>query len=433
MPPAGGDAVHSKNGGRARKVIIAVVAVLVVVAAGLAITHGKKPAAVDQAAAGTLTVSTAKAETGYLSNDTVVSGKLEAVQSSEVVAKMPGKVAAVFVDVGSTVQAGQPLVQLDNKDLQDRVSQAQSGVSQAQAAVDQAQAGVQAAQAGAGTAQAALATARANYAVAQANYQRGQQLLAAGAIPQADFERLYELPYEKAKQDVENSAPSGVASNQAQQAQAQAGLKTAQAGLQAAQAALALAQQALHDSVITAPFSGVITARLVDPGEMANGAVVSMVNLDKVVVKATVGEDVINQLKQGEKVQVKISAASGQPFTGVLTNISPAADPVTKAYPVKIEIDNANHILKPGMFAEVDLPRDRQKSLLVPRDAVVKDGDKSYVWVLKDGVVNRREVKTGDSDGTNIVITSGLTAGEDVVTAGQETLQDGARVTVKNG
>jgi len=424
---AGKKAVHKLNGGRTRNIIIAVIAVLVVLGAGLAVI-GKKTAA----GSGPLTVTTARAQLGYLNNATIISGKLDAVQTASIVPKIPGRVASVYVDVGSAVQAGQVLVALDNQDLKDRVDQARAGVAQAEAAVAQAQAGVQAAQAGTGAAQAALATARANYEVAKANYQRGQQLLAAGAIPQAVFETQYELPYKQAEQAYENSAPSQVAGTQAQQAQAAAGLKTAQAGLAAAQAALALAQQTYEDSFIRAPFSGVVTGRNINPGEMAaTMPVITMVNLDQLVLKGYVGEDVINRLQQGEKVSVSVDAVSGRTFTGVITNISPAADPVTKDYLIKIEIDNSNHLLKPGMFATVQLSRNRKKSLLVPRTAVVKDGDASYVWVLKDGVVERREVKLGDSDGTSTIITAGLSAGDDVVTAGQETLHDGARVSVQ--
>lgn len=396
-----------------------------------------------------ISVNTSKARMGFLNDVTVISGKLEALESSNIVAKAPGKVAFVHVDIGDYVKAGQVLVTEDNKDLADRVSQAEAavaqaeaGVSGAQAGLKQAEAGIKQSEAGVLAAEAGLATAEANFAVAKANYQRGQELLAGGAIPQAVFEGEYDLKYKQAKEQVEKGAPAqlDLARAQLSQAktrynQAQASLAQAQAGLKQAKASLALARSAYNDSFIKAPFSGVVTARNVNPGEMAspNLPIISIVNLDKVVVKAFVGEEHINEIKKGEQVKVKIKAISSQSFTGLITNIAPAADLVTKAFPVKIQIDNPKHLLKPGMFAEVELNQEQEESLLVPREAVVKDKqNKDVVWVVKKGVAKQRQVITGKSDNNSIIITSGLIEGEEIVIAGQESLRDGVRVNIYN-
>jgi len=298
----------------------------------------------------------------------------------------------VHVDVGSAVRAGQVLVTLENTDLAARLEQAKAGVA---------------------AAESALAVAQTAYAVAEANYQRGKQLLEQGAIPRAVFEAEYELKYKQAKEQVERALPAQLAQ---------------------ARASLTLAESAYDDSFIRAPISGLVTARNVNPGEMASSTapVISLANLDKVEVKATVGENLVNHLKQGQKVQVKISAVSDKPFTGVVTNIAPAANPVSKGFPVKIQIDNPKHLLKPGMFAEVQLGPPPGEALLVPREAVSKAEDKNVVWVVKDGQAQKKEVQVGESDGRQIVITAGLTEGEEVVVAGQENLQEGVMVNVRN-
>ncbi|MEW6425590.1 MAG: efflux RND transporter periplasmic adaptor subunit [Bacillota bacterium] len=348
------------------------------------------PAGAQDGRESAVPVKTAKAKLGTLEAASVVSGKLEAGESANVVAKMPGKVAAVHVDVGSAVRAGQVLVTLDNTDLAARLEQAKAGVA---------------------AAESALAVAQTAYTVAEANYQRGKQLLEQGAIPRAVFEAEYELKYIQAKEQVERALP-------AQLAQARANL--------------ALAESAYNDSFVRAPISGLVTARNVNPGEMAStmAPVISLANLDKVEVKATVGENLVNQLKPGQKVQVKISAVAGQPFAGVITSIAPAADPVSKGFPLKIQIDNSNHVLKPGMFAEVQLTPPQKEALLVPREAVIKAEDKDVVWVVKEGRAQKKEVQIGESDGRRIIITAGLTEGEEVVVAGQENLQEGAKVEV---
>jgi cobalt-zinc-cadmium efflux system membrane fusion protein len=366
-------------------------------------------AAKKQPAAGPVTekavpVRTAKAERGTLENAPVVSGKLEPWQSANIVAKVPGKVAAVHVDVGSAVRAGDVLVTLENTDLAARVEQARAGVAAAESAL--------------ANASSALAAAEAAFQVAEANFQRGKQLLEQGAIPPAVFEAEYELKYKQAQEQL----------NQAKE-QAEHGLP---AQLAQARANLVLAETAYNDSLIRAPISGVVTARNINPGEMASSAapVISLANLEKVLVKAPVAESLVNRLKEGQKVRVKVRAAGEQPFEGVITSIAPSADPVSKAFPVKVQLENPRQVLKPGMFAEVQFTAGQQEALLVPREAVVGDGEKSFVWVVKDGRATKKEVKTGDSDGARIAVTEGIAEGEEVVVAGQENLQEGAAVNV---
>jgi Multidrug resistance efflux pump len=335
-------------------------ALVVILAAGAAGCRMREATPEGQTASPA--VSTPGAETETPAGGAVVSGKLEAWQCANIVPKVPGKVARVHVDVGSRVSAGQVLVTLENKDLADRVAQAEAGVKQAEAGVKQATAVLEQLQAGLKSAQAALENAVESYRVAEANYRRAKELLAAGAIPQAVFEGQYELPYKQAKQTAEVSAPAQVELVQAQLAGARAALENAQAVLKNAQAQQALARSAYEDSFIRAPFGGVVTARNINPGEMASTTpVISLADLDKVVVKAAVGEKFINQLKIGQKVRVKISAVRPEFFTGTVTHIGPAADPATKAFPVKVEIANPDHVLKPGMFAEVYLTAAGQK------------------------------------------------------------------------
>lgn len=365
-------------------------------------------------------VETVLVKKGSLTNQFIFPGKVEALQSANIVAKVPGKVAAVQVDLGSKVAAGQVLVTLENNDLADRMQQAQAGIEQAQAASKLAQAALQAAEAG-------LAITQANFEVAEANYKRGQELLAAGAIPEAVFQVEYELRYKQAKEQVEKASP-------AQQKTAQAQVEQAQAGLKSAQASLSLARTAYEDSFIRAPFSGVVTARNINPGELASsaGPIVTLANLDKVVVKVNIGEELINKLVVGEKVPVKIKAVSKDSFPGEVVNVAASADPQVKTYPVKLHLDNPAHLIKPGMFAEVNLDLEQLESLLLPLEAVIKDRqDRDIVWVVEDGIVKSRLVKTGDSDAKQVVIQSGLVGNEEVVIAGAEGLKEGQKVMVK--
>ncbi|TYO96583.1 efflux RND transporter periplasmic adaptor subunit [Desulfallas thermosapovorans] len=350
-------------------------------------------------------VQTAAVERGVINDTIVVTGKLEAIATSNVVPSGPGgKVLAVNVEVGSQVSKGQTLITLENPSeasLAAAIHQAEQGVAQAQSNLE---------------------IARINFEQAAANYERGKQLYDAGAIPQAGqagFETVYEIPYKQAKVNYEQVAPAALASAEA-----------------AVAAARERYQEQQNNSLIKSPISGVVTAVNVNPGELASPAaqapVVTVVNLSKVEVKTNVTESQINKIKQGQEVPVLISAVSAEPFTGVITNIALAADPATKAYPIKVQIDNAQHVLKPGMFAEVQIDNPLQETLLVPREAVVKSGDTDVVWLVNGDRVTTREVTVGASDGQKIQVLEGLEVGEQVVVSGQNVLKDNAKVEIKS-
>ncbi|SFH06656.1 membrane fusion protein, cobalt-zinc-cadmium efflux system [Desulfotomaculum arcticum] len=341
-------------------------------------------------------VQTAAAAKGMLADTTVVSGKLEALESSDVVAGgQGGKVYSVNVSLGDKVSKGQVLVTLENETQAAAVRQAEGGVAQNEAALE---------------------VAKINYEQAKANYERGKELYDSDVIAQAGqtgFETTYEIPYKQAKVDLEQTKPAALA---------------------AARAALASAQQQYDNCFIKSPINGVVTAVNVDPGELASPSaspVVSLVNLSKVVVKSTVTENQINTIKQGQKVPVLVSAVSADPITGVISNIALAADPASKAYPIKVQINNSDLKLKPGMFAEVQLTGEKQKTLVVPREAVVKIDGRDNVWVINDNKAASRPVTVGSSDGKSIEIKDGLKEGEQVVISGQDSLQDNAEVEVK--
>ncbi len=370
-------------------------------------------------------MATAVVEYGRLTGTTAVSGKLEAVASANVVPKMAGKAASVTVDVGSTVRAGELLVSLDAPELAAAVELAEAGLSKAKNAdlpslQSQTEAGVV-------NARAALESARINFTNAETDYRRMKELFNAGVIPQQQLEQaekgfnLAKTAYETAQNNLQTAENNANIVNK----------NTVPETIRLFEAQLNQARVAFANSKITAPISGVVTARNINPGEMASPTqpVLTIVNLDKLVVQASVSEDQINNLKTGQKVQVKVGAVSEEPFQGAVTNIALAASPVTKAYLVKIQVPNPQHVLKPGMFAEVELPGKVREGVFVPRQALSKNNE---VWVVSQGVARKKEVTVGESDGEKVIINTGLTVGEEVITSGQEYLTDGVGVDVKN-
>ena len=336
-------------------------------------------------------VAVAEVEKGPLSRGDILTGKVSAKAEVNLVTKMPGKVAAVMVDVGDRVQAGQTLLRLESTELQAQLSQAEAGVTAAESALLQAE----------------LA-----YKQAEADYKRMKFLHDQGAIPDADFEKV-EMNYELARDRAERQAP---------------------AGLKQAKGQLEFVQANVNNTILTSPISGIVAARNVNAGELAGQTmpVLTIMNFDSVVVGTNASEQQVNKIKAGQEVTVRISAVSSEPLTGKVTSVSPAADPRARTYPVKVEVPNPEHLIKPGMFAEVDLSVAGDEVILVPRDAVVHRSGTSAVFVLTDDEtsVQFRQVVTGGSDGKNIAVLEGLQEGEKVVISGQESLESGAKVQV---
>lgn len=358
---------------------------------------GQKPEETEQQES-VVPVEIAAVEKGSLAETVVVTGKLEALDTADVApGGQGGKVQSVNVKVGDKVAKGQTLITLENITLAAAVRQAEQGVAQANSA---------------------LALSGIAYQQAAANYERGKQLYESGAVPAAGpsgFESAYETPYKQAKIDYEEIKPAALAT---------------------ARAALDMARENYNNAFVKSPINGVITAVNVNPGELASPSsqtpAVTVVSLNKVVVKATVTEEQINKLRQGQEVPVLVGAVSAEPLKGIIANIALAADPNSKAYPIKVQLDNPEQLLKPGMFAEVHLKNQQQETLLAPMGAVVKTSGARTVWVVKDGTAASREVAAGDSDGEKIQILEGLQEGEQVVVSGQNLLRENAKVEIKN-
>lgn len=303
----------------------------------------------------------APAPAGEEASGYVLAGKLEAAQVCDLVAKVPGRVAEVRVDVGSVVEKGQVLLVLEGRELAERVKQAEAGVAQAEAALAAAKAAAQALDAALEAAKGNLAVAQANYEVAAANYERGKQLYEAGAISEAVFQAEYTLRYKQAREQAEVVGPAQVRQLQEQRRQAENALEQARAGLKTAQANLALARLAYEDTLIKSPIRGVVTARNVDPGEVAGSAVpvLTVADTTTLYVRAAAPPEKLGLLREGMRVKVRVPAVGGEAREGEVVSLAPAADPGSKAYAVKVRLA-ATPGLKPGMYAEVLLPQPKK-------------------------------------------------------------------------
>ena len=230
----------------------------------------------------------------------------------------------------------------------------------------------------------------------------------------------------------------------AAQAVAQATIDADTANLQNLQAQVAQVQAQIDEKIIKAPFAGQLGVRQIDLGQyLAAGTnIVTLQALDPIYVDFTVPQQALDQLHLKEKVSVKVDAYPDQVFTGDLSAINPKIDPQTRNIQARATVRNADHKLKPGMYATISISSGSPQSYItVPQTAINYAPYGNTVYVVtddKDGSgkpvqkVDQAFVTTGPTRGDQIAVLKGLKEGQVIVTAGQMKLHKGALITVNN-
>jgi membrane fusion protein, multidrug efflux system len=213
----------------------------------------------------------------------------------------------------------------------------------------------------------------------------------------------------------------------------QVALEQATAQLAAAEASVALARARLEKATIVAPFEGVVGLRSVGVGDyVAVGQnLITLTDIDPIKVDFRVPEIFLGQVKDGQKVEIRVDAIPGRTFDGQIYAIDPVVDVNGRAIRLRAQVPNPELVLKPGLFARVKIVTDaREEALLVPEVAVMPEGTGKAVYVVEGGNARLTKVEIGKRLAGKVEITEGLTAGAQVVVAGQMRLRDGAPVDV---
>lgn len=250
---------------------------------------------------------------------------------------------------------------------------------------------------------AQVAQAKAEMSIAEANHKRNQELVAQNFI---------------SKRTVDESG----------------------AALDVARAKLELAMATQQRLKIFAPFDGVTGLKQVSVGDyLKDGAdIVNIEDIDAVLVDFRLPERFQSKIRTGQKAQLNVDALPGRPFTAMVQAVDPLIDANGRSVGIRGCIDNRQRQLRPGMFVRVNTVfAVREQALLVPEEAIVPQGGRSFVVKLVPGekpetlVSQRVAVKTGLRQPGKVEITEGLEAGDTVVTAGHQRLQkDGTPVRV---
>lgn len=205
--------------------------------------------------------------------------------------------------------------------------------------------------------------------------------------------------------------------------------------LQGAKAQQKLQGKNLSDTKLFAPLGGILLQKLAEPGEIvATGTPILVVSdISKVKVNAYIPENQLSQIKIGQEASVYIGALD-ETFTGKVAEVGGIADAVTRAFTIKIEVQNPKLVIRPGMIAEISLPSSKEiKTISVPATAILRTPDgQSFVFIVdkEKGQSFQRNVSLGSINADRIEIISGVSAGEILITGGQQKLTNGTKVSI---
>jgi RND family efflux transporter MFP subunit len=389
-----------RKGGKTGKrigLVLLVLALLAGIAAAAAYAFRNTKPAVDVATA-------AKAEAGGRQALLNASGYVTPRRRATIAAKITGRVTSVHFDEGTHVREGQLLATLDDSDVERALESAKADRD---------------------TSQAAIADYEVQLKNAQTELGRAQKLQAAGVETQQALD----------------TATMAVDSLKAK-------IALAKQQVVGAKSRIDEAQQAVDNTVIRAPFAGIVVSKDAQVGEMvspvsAGGGftrtgIATIVDMKSLEMEVDVNEAYIARVTQGQRVKAFLDAYPDKELGGYVRTVIPTADRQKATVKVRITFDKIEDFILPDMGIKVTFLGEEERKkpggpvpvAIVPQGAVRNDGDQKIVFLLKGDHVERRAVSVGGTRGTDAEIMAGLVPGDSVVVKAPENLKDGQAVQV---
>ncbi|HWK75937.1 MAG TPA: efflux RND transporter periplasmic adaptor subunit [Povalibacter sp.] len=287
----------------------------------------------------------------------------------------------------------------------------------------------------------AIGTARANEAldvtakvsnrVVAIHFREGQQVKAGDVLVELDSQQV-RANLAEAEAALADSRSQYDRSRElyATKALSEAQMDQLQASLKMNEARVAGARSQLNDTIIRAPFSGRVGLRNVSVGSYVSPTTVITTLDDTSIIKLdfSVPEVFLSTLKEGLSINARTTAYSDALFSGKVSSIDSRLDPISRAVVVRASIENRDGRLKPGMLMTVNLMRAEAPALLIPEQALVPEGDRKFVFGVRDDKAVRLEVKTGRRRPGAVEVLDGISEGDVVVVEGTQKIRDGVSV-----
>ena len=377
--------------------IIPYIVVLAVLALGIVVFRSmgfraelKRPDNKQAAAADTLSVRVWQAKTVQRPQTRSYYATLKPCEEGTVGAKIPGNVVQILFKEGDQVSAGTPLIVLDDRDIKNQLKVAESQLN---------------------AAKAALPKAEANLEAVRSSYDTAKSLFDQGALPKVNLDNA-DTALKVARADLES-------------------LK---ANIHSSEAGIASLQDSLANTVIKAPISGIVDEKNVELGQFANPGIplakVKNTSVMNAVIK--IDQNAANAIKIGQKATVEPNGDSAAICEGIVSYIGMSADPVSRTFDCKVELQNRDRQLRPGVYAKVTISGgdSTEGVLAIPFKALAGTEGSYYVFTVENGAARKHDVTVGETFKDLIGIKSGITDGANVIVTNVNMLQDGDSVSI---
>jgi len=354
-------------------------------------------------------VSMSPVEAYYEATGTVRS-KTTTVLSS----KIMGTIISLRAREGDKVSAGQVIAEIDNRDASAQLQKADAGLRQAQEGLAEVEQTINAAK-------SAQAAAEANQRLANSTYARYRALLDRKSVSSQEFDEA------KSKQEMAEAEARRAADTLKMLA---AKRQQALAQIDQAKAEIANARVFVSYARITSPINGVVVSKNTEVGSTATpGApLLTIEDSSRYRLEVAVEESQLGKIGMGRRARVRIDALGADDLDGGVSEITPAADPMSRSYTVKIDLPPRQG-LRTGLYGVARFTTGQKQAIVIPQKAVAQRGQLVSVFMVDDaGVARLRLIKTGKSYGETVEALSGLSAGERIVVDGSPNVKDGVKV-----
>lgn len=368
---------------------------------GLAISCGHQQPPAAAPGAPPLRVRTLVVETSEWPGIYEAVGTVRARTAAALSSKVMGYVQEVKVQAGDAVRAGQLLILLDSRDLDAARRQAEAALNEAKSAIAEAD--------------NAVAAAKAQLELAQVTFRRMKDLHEKRSVSEQEFD-------EAAAKVRMAEANHQMALSRRRQLEEKIGQATE---------ALRSAEIMRGYAEIRAPFDGVITEKMIDPGALAapGAPLLTIERAGAFRLEARLEESMLAHVRAGQEVEVELEALA-RTIQARVSEVVPAVDPASRAFLVKIDLPNLPG-LRSGLFARARFRTAPRRVLAIPAEAIVRRGQVQSVFVVEDGRARTRLVTTGQQRDSQVEVLTGLAPSEVLVFPVPAGLADGRQVEVE--
>jgi multidrug efflux pump subunit AcrA (membrane-fusion protein) len=345
-------------------------------------------------------------------------GTIRAKTKAALSSKIAGQIKQINVIEGSEVKAGDLLLEIDDREVIEKLNQAKAALASTEKALEGIQAAIN-------QAEAQQKQAEADFSLAQASYSRYEDLSTQKIISIQEFDSI------KAKRQM----------SEAQLTAAQEGVSRLKSQKEGLAMSLARAQSEVKETEVLkshtkmmAPFSGIIIKKYADAGAFAVPGTPLLEIEDPEGFRLEVDvreEEFANQVEIGREVPVQIDALGESLINGTVVEASPSADPLSRTFRVKVALPRQPGI-KTGMYGKALCPREERQTILIPKEALIKRGQLEQVFSVDESqTAHLRLVKTGKTFGDHLEILAGLQSGDTIIINPKLGLKDRSKVTVE--